>query len=420
MKFVKPSVRITSLIVFVFLSTTLEAMERRRDQFTKVPGYYISPIPIILGGLGKSIAVAGSYNNAHDSYTDYAVFMVGGNIQGGGLLVKDIHLLEKRLILDVNYSHVSQVTQRRYNTRGMQGGQNNYIHATSEDNNFYNLRLTGTFEQRMVEVFFGAQDGSGRLTKISDQNQRLIQTTSGAKREASALYVAGLRIDWTDDYHDPRRGVRYEYARWQRNEENPLAVEYYQSEHNLTAYLPIGKQSSWLFNYFQADAHVTRQGETDLTAIAQRSGLDCDDSALTATQRDFCLRAIRNTAAHNQYGTVGALGGRSRLRSYPGGRFNGAHALFYGTEFRWNITDEFQPFDIWLAKDVRTGVQLAFFYETATVADTKTELGDIWRDSYGIGGRIVTASGLVFRADYATGDEGEEITAFISYPWEIF
>ena len=29
-------------------------------------------------------------------------------------------------------------------------------------------------------------------------------------------------------------------------------------------------------------------------------------------------------------------------------------------------------------------------------------------------------SGLIFRADIATGDEGEEISIIFAYPWEVF
>jgi hypothetical protein len=31
--------------------------------------------------------------------------------------------------------------------------------------------------------------------------------------------------------------------------------------------------------------------------------------------------------------------------------------------------------------------------------------------------RIVTGSGIVYRIDYATGDEGGETTMIINYPW---
>jgi hypothetical protein len=70
-------------------------------------------------------------------------------------------------------------------------------------------------------------------------------------------------------------------------------------------------------------------------------------------------------------------------------------------------------------KDVRTAVQVSLFYEAGSTADIRSELGDIWRDSYGLGLRVVTASGVVFRGDMAFGREGFEPEIFIGYPWEI-
>ena len=42
-----------------------------------------------------------------------------------------------------------------------------------------------------------------------------------------------------------------------------------------------------------------------------------------------------------------------------------SYSIFLGSEFRWNLTEEFSPFDIWFAKGIRTNVQIAFFAEQA-------------------------------------------------------
>ena len=71
-------------------------------------------------------------------------------------------------------------------------------------------------------------------------------------------------------------------------------------------------------------------------------------------------------------------------------------------------------------KDVRTSFQLAVFYEMGSTADLLQDVGKAWRQSYGTGIRMVTASGVVFRADIASGNEGPLTEIFIGYPWEIF
>ena len=69
---------------------------------------------------------------------------------------------------------------------------------------------------------------------------------------------------------------------------------------------------------------------------------------------------------------------------------------------------------------MRTVLQVALFCETGSVADKREELGNIYRASYGAGFRMVTASGIVLRADVATGNEGIETTIIFGYPWESF
>jgi len=148
--------------------------------------------------------------------------------------------------------------------------------------------------------------------------------------------------------------------------------------------------------------------------------LDCS-TVTDPEQRQFCNEVIDNMVANNKYGTATSLGGFSRLRGYPQGRFKGAHTLFYGTELRWNLTDERTPFNIFVMKDVRTSVQVSLFYETGATSDVRSDISERknMRDSFGFGLRVVTASGIVFRGDIGFGKEGVAPEIFIGYPWEI-
>jgi hemolysin activation/secretion protein len=98
-------------------------------------------------------------------------------------------------------------------------------------------------------------------------------------------------------------------------------------------------------------------------------------------------------------------------------RYRGAHTRFFGTEFRWNLTDEKTPFNLWFLKDIRTSFQIAFFYEIGSIADHEEDLFEETRHSTGVGLRAVMASGIVFRIDVATGEEGSEFVIFFDYPW---
>ena len=405
-------------VLLVVLMTPADAMERRRDQFTKQPGHYIIPMPYSLPGVGEGFLLAGTVNNAHDSYTDYIGFVISGDLQGVGAIAKDMHLIEQTLIADVFVQSISKAVIRNYNGRGMNSGKDDYSLLEIDNARYMASRFTGTFQDRMIEIGAATFKGESHLASIRDRDGHLIQDTSNSEPEEFYFYTASLQFDWTDDYQDPRRGVRYNFSRWWRDETKAHASDFYQQEHNLTAYIPIGRISTWAFNYFRSDAFVTRTGDTDFDSIEARQGLNCD--VLTGEQQNQCIQVVNNIIANNRYGTVGGIGGWQRLRSYPNDRYKAAHAIFYGTEIRWNLTEEFKPFDIGIAKDIRTGIQLALFWETASVADEKDKLGDIWRDSYGLGVRMVTASGLVIRADVATGDEGKEISVIVGYPWEGF
>ena len=406
------------IMLLVALVSTANAVERRRDQFVKEPGHYIIPMPYSLPGVGEGFLVAGSINNAHDSYTDYIGFVIAGDLEGVGAIAKDMHLIEKTLIADVFYQTISKATIRNYNARGMESDKNDYSLLEFADARYAASRFTGTFYDRMFEIGLAAFKGEAQLKGLRDREGNLIQDASDSAPEEFYFYTASLQLDWTDDYQDPRKGARYNISRWWRDETSAYASDFYQQEHNITGYIPVGRISTLALNYFRSDAFVTRQGDTNFASVENRLGLDC--SIGPPNQQEQCQQFVNNTIANNRYGTVGGIGGWQRLRSYPNDRYKAAHALFYGAEFRWNLTEEFKPFDIGIAKDIRTGLQLAFFWETATVADEKEKLGNIWRDSYGLGVRMVTASGLVIRGDYADGDEGAQVSVIVGYPWEGF
>jgi len=256
------------------------------------------------------------------------------------------------------------------------------------------------------------------MQNILDKDGNVLVPTNNPQRGRGHNTLLGIRVDLTDDYADPRRGVRTDISRTQ-SPPRDSGADYYIIDCNTSAYVPLGRRSTWAFNFLRSDAYVKRQGETNPARLQSEHGFNCSDPAYTPEQQKFCNEVINNMVAENKYGTATQLGGFSRLRSYAQGRYKGAHTLFYGTEIRWNLTDETTPFDIFVMKDVRTAVQVSAFYEIGSTADIRSELGDTWRDSYGLGLRIVTASGVVFRGDLAFGKEGFEPEIFIGYPWEL-
>ncbi|HEX9021075.1 MAG TPA: hypothetical protein VF903_07425 [Nitrospirota bacterium] len=392
--------------------------ERRKPQFTKDFGYAVFPYPYSLPGIGSGIGLVGGAMNIADTYTDAYGIIFTGDVRGEAGGLSNIHIIPRHLILDLGYSAVNEATIQSFGQRGMNTDKNDYRLIEFGDTEYYGGRMTAAFFERRFEVYGAWYQGAMKLKSIRDKDGNVIVTAQNPPRERGHTTLFGTRLDLTDDYADPRRGIRLDVTRSQTPPRDS-GPDYYVMDYNTTAYIPIGRRSTWAFNFLRSDAVVVHQGETDPARLQQQQGLNCSDPALTPEQQRFCNEVIQNMIANNKYGTATQLGGFSRLRSYPQGRYKGAHTLFYGTEVRWNLTDERTPFNIFIMKDIRTSVQVSVFYENGSTADLRSELGKIWRDTYGFGLRVITASGIVFRGDMAFGREGFEPEIFIGYPWEI-
>jgi hypothetical protein len=392
--------------------------DRRKDQFQKSYGYALFPYPYSLPGIGKGLGLVGGAMNIADTYTDVYGLIFTGEVTGFGGGIADIHLIPRTLIVETGFGAISAATIKSYSQRGMNTDKNDFRLIELADTEYYGARMTATFFDRRFEAYGAMYEGGARLKSIRDQDGKVIIEAQDPPKQRGRTSLMGVRFDLTDDYGDPRRGLRFDITRSQ-SPPSDSGPDFYVMDYNTTGYIPLGRRSTWAFNVLRSDAVVNSQGETDRQKLQEIQRINCNDPALTEEEQRFCTEVIDNTIANNKFGTATQLGGFSRLRSYSQGRYKGAHTLFYGTEIRWNLTDETTPFDIFVMKDVRTAVQVSLFYEIGSTADVRSEVGDIMRDSYGAGFRVVTASGVVFRADLAFGKEGFEPEIFIGYPWEI-
>ena len=395
------------------------AVERRKAQFSNQPGYAILPAPYNLPGIGSGLAIAGTFTNIYGSYTDVFALILLGDVEGYGGGVTDLHLIPENLFVDFTAQQLSKVTAQSYSQRGMKSDKDDFVVIESDDVFFAGGRLTLSFLERQLEFFGVSYSSSLTLSKIRDQEGKIILEAESPERQTSESYGGGVVLDWTDDKVSPRKGFRLNVSRTTSPPANEKSPNFFVDDYNATFYIPVGKISTWVFNYFISNAIVARQGLTNRDELSLELGLNCQ-SIPAGTARNECWQTVDNRQAANRYGSSVSLGGRSRLRSFPQGRYTGAHTAFYGTEFRWNLTEESTPYDLILIKDIRTAVQLAIFYEEGSIADKPQDLWVEKRNSAGLGLRLVTGSGLVYRADYAVGNEGGNFTLILNYPWETF
>jgi hypothetical protein len=133
--------------------------------------------------------------------------------------------------------------------------------------------------------------GASKLRGIRDKDGNVIVEASDASRQRSHTTIFGTRIDLTDDYDDPRRGARLAVTRSSSPPSNS-GPDFSVMDYNMTAYLPIGRRNTWVFNYLRSDAVVSRQGETDPARIQDQMGINCSDPALTPQQQQYCTDAV--------------------------------------------------------------------------------------------------------------------------------
>ena len=409
-----------SILVFVLLVPTLShaEVERRRDQFGTDFGYYVYPIAGEIPGLGTAAGVGGSVLNMGDSDTDMTAYYIRGDFSATGVAFLDLQLFPRRLVFDVGYNDYA-VAPLNY-TRGLDSDSDEYIQPSVEGR--YVLgQLTATFDERRYEAFIRGFTGAERLREVLDKDGNAFSDVDQTWGVGS-LFSIGGSIDLTDDRLDPRVGTRLETNIRLPEDEASDETEFFTVDLNLTHYIPVRRWDTLVFNIFGSHAFVTRKGETDHDAVKAKEGLGCEDIAPGAEQ-DACFRTettrLNQIIAHRKFGTTTSLGGTQRLRSYNNYRFYASRVFFYGIEYRWNLTDEHTPFDIFVAKGIRTGIQVAAFFERGSVSDGYRELWEDGRNSYGLGFRVVL-SGVVVRFDVANGDEGFNSQLFITYPWSMF
>lgn len=398
------------IIFIVFLLQTLLLSKetsiipkRIGPQFFNEKGYLLLPAPYSIPGIGEGIAYFASFNNYYGN-SDLFVSKLEGDVTGYLLGVWDVHLIKNRLLVDLTFHDMDKIGISNYATRGMNNSADTYSILEFDKNLNTTIEATLTFYDRRLEFIALYSQSQSRLSAIYSNNGSLIEAINNQETVHRDNHSFATLIDLTNDRLNPTKGLRTEIKYQQSQPASDFYPDYYTLNYNLTGYVPVGRRSTLALNYFKSDAIVTREGETDKVEIAKRVGSEPS--------------VIDNQYQENRLGHASSLGGVSRLRSYPGDRFIGAHTESVGMELRLNLTAERKPFNLYFMKDIRTGIQFAFFHEIGTAADNRDDLWHETRSSTGLGARFIMGSGVVYRFDFAKGDEGSEMSIIVDYPWE--
>jgi len=391
--------------------------ERRKDQNPTQPAHLVVPLPYSKPGIGEGVVLLGTMTNVAGTTADISGLFVGGDARGTILNGSEIPLYSDVLFLNFYLQDIDRAAVNNYSIRGINNTRKNDFNVLdiglAKENN---VELNLTFYERRLNLYYAYNDFKYQIDAIRNSSGGLITTLNKPFINSGDSQNFKVSIDLTDDYLDARKGLRFDVAYQDHKAGSLKDPVFYTLDFNLLGYIPIGKADTLVLNYYRSDAHVQRQGDTNPAHIRAELDSNCapaDSVCLTAEQE-----LVDNFISARTNGTSTALGGDLRLRSFPQGRYQGAHSAFIGAEYRWNITQEATPFDYFIWKDVRTGLQMAFFAELGTVSETASGLWRETRYSLGTGFRLVAGSGAVYRADVATGTEGVEVIVIFDYPWE--
>jgi len=416
----KPYLLAALSLWFLFSCATVYAgvqvPDRRKDQFPTSPAHLVVPLPYSYPGIGEGFFLLGNFSNVMDTTTDFLAIAVTGDAGGYVLQLDEAPIIDRRLYARIYYQDINRAVINQYDIRGMSGsGKNDYTLLDISLALEKTARLDLTYFERRLDFYLIHTTNEYEVQAIRDHDGNLITRLADPYHGEDTSQLLGVAADLTDDYLDPLEGVRFSMNYQDRPAKKTSDPDYYVLTYNASLYLPVHDTDTLVFNYFQSDAHVTNKGDTNPANIRTELGLDCAPTDTECLQSEQKL--VDTFINQRTNGNAQSLGGKERLRSYPQGRFNGGHSGFLGVEYRLNFKQEVAPFNYLFWKDVRTGLQVAFFGEIGSVSETSTDLWKETRTSYGTGLRLVAASGSVYRADIAHGDEGSEITVFFFYPW---
>ena len=416
----KRSLKILPILLFSFLLTFSnlysEDWDRRKDQFENTGGYLVVPAPYEFPGIGSGLMLIGYAGNLLSTSADIFAIAFQGDAEGYITSLGEAFIVPDYLYLTLSTMKITSFGVNMYSTRGMDTEKDDYSIFVGDLYQEFQSRLTLTLFDRRLEFTIMNYQSNGRATSVNDSEGELITEYPEPVTFENQRNGAFLNLDFTDDFRDPRTGIRFRAEQFMTPAIEADNPEYRTLNYSLSYYLPLFKDSTWAFNIMRSDAIVSKKGDTDFASLKAKSQfVSCqgDPACETSITND-----INNTINANKHGTATSLGGPTRLRAYPNGRYQSAHTQFYGTEFRWNLSTESSEIDWYFLQDVQQAIQAAFFWEQGSVAETASELGDINRTAFGAGLRLVTKSGNLYRFDLATGDEGLQVTLLFGYPWE--
>ncbi|MCH2292273.1 MAG: hypothetical protein MK439_06970, partial [SAR324 cluster bacterium] len=310
----------TLLVGVLCFSQSIQSfeIEPRRDQFTKQYGQLFAPLPYSFPGIGTGLLLVASFGNIADTNADFSLIGFTGDAQGIFTFLDELFIVPDVLYLQYLRARGFKFAINQYKSRGMDSEKNDFYYGIGSYWDFNAPTLKLTFYDRMLEFGLGLNQQKGKFDKLvapdpddpSKQGETVVSYDPPLEQTLSDKIEFSVRLDYTDDYKDPRKGIRNIFYYDVQNASKDSDPSFDVLTNDLQIYVPVLEKSTIVFDLQMSDAIVKNKGETDYNKLL----LAYQDPNLAKTQQQI-----------NTNGTATFLGCGDRLRAYPQGRFQGAH-----------------------------------------------------------------------------------------------
>ena len=354
--------------------------ERRRSYDDRSPNEYLFiPAVASLPGIGVFVGIVSSFSNIADTGID-AALSTADSIDSSDIkvrvgAVRNLPLFIPGLTLEYWFGDIKFQDYQYYLP-----GRNspNYTIPVTGQILFQQLRPNLRLWERRINVQYTLSFSGG--FGVDEDGNEVEQNNHSANGQ--------IFLDFTDDFTDPRIGIR---LRYQRSLTPPKSSIFGKDSDSSSIFKQDEEVTteSWQFSYFiPTSERWVIAGDIQ---YAEANGREDSDDIV--------------------------VGGSPPLRGYPGNRWSDRYSFYTTIEPRYTIPLNYY-LDIYVVQGKVDGLQFATFYEVGQVSpDLHDEpLLDDLHHSYGFGIRLLLEA-IVLRFDYALSDEGSETTLTIDQPF---
>ena len=231
-------------------------IDRRREQFSKQYGQLFVPLPYSLPGLGTGLLFIGNFGNIADTTTDFAAIGGIGDAEFIFTFLDELFLAPDLLYLQYLRAHGFKFALQQYSSRGMKTTKNDFKYGIGNSWDLDSPTLKLTFMDRMLEIGLGFNKQSGKFQKFvtpdendpTKQGETVATFDPGLEINIANKIELSTRIDYTDDYRDPRKGIRNSLFLDRQTATTNSEPSFDVVTNDLQIYIPVLEKSTIVFD----------------------------------------------------------------------------------------------------------------------------------------------------------------------------